>query len=129
MLHLKQVPDCYQPKLQQGARIPVQIKKENTGDKGHKLTSFLNIQGYYLVCMLFEPEICLSKKIKDPAVRAHLKQVVQTENAGQFGFMIRTKAQDAPYEVIQKEARYLIEEAKKLLASCDYLSAGSIILS
>lgn len=128
LLHFKQVPPCYQNKLQQGARIPVQIKKENTGDKGHKLTSLLNIQGYYLVCMVFEPQIRISKKIKDPLKRNTIKEHLEKISEGKYGFMVRTKAQDVPIEVLQKEAIYLMEEASKLMETKDCVSRGSILL-
>lgn len=128
LLHFKQVPACYQNKLQQGARIPVQIKKENTGDKGHKLTGLLNIQGYYLVCMVFEPEICISKKIKDVSLREKLKETLFGISHGKYGFMVRTKAQDVSLEVLQKEAKFLMEEADRLIQTKDYVSRGTVLL-
>ncbi|MGL4800562.1 MAG: ribonuclease E/G [Cellulosilyticaceae bacterium] len=128
LLHFKQVPDCYKNKLQQGARIPVQVKKENTGDKGHKLTCYLNIQGYYLVCMVFEPEVRLSKKIKDPTKRQTLKKTLEAISDGTCGFLVRTKAEHVPLEVIEREAVYLREVANKILSTKDNLSKGMVLL-
>ncbi len=127
LLQLKQVPPFYQNKIQQGARIPVQIKKEHTGDKGHKLTGFLTIQGYALVCMLYEPEICLSKKIRDQETRETLKTMLEEVAGGQCGFMVRTKAMTLPIEVIRQEAHYLLEEAKQLMQIKDHVSRGTCL--
>lgn len=127
LLHFKQVPPAYQNRMQQGARIPVQVKKENTGQKGHKLTGYLTIQGYNLVCMVFEPVICFSKKIKEPSKKQIIKEMLEKVTCGEVGFLVRTKAKDIPVHLLQKEAIYLVNEAKKLLQTKDFVCKGTLL--
>lgn len=127
LLHFKQVPDCYKNKLQQGARLPVQIIKENTGHKGHKLTSFLTLQGYYLVCMLHENQLCISKKIKDIALREAIQSKLAPYLDSGYGFIVRTKAQTCALEDLEEEANQLIRRAEELNQIKDHLSRGSIL--
>lgn len=127
MLHIKQIPDCYRKRVQVGARLPVQIVKQNIGEKGHKLTSKLNIVGKYLVCLPFEPGINISKKITDVTLRDNLKKYLQEIAGDTYGFIVRTHAEKAALEEILEDAKNLMEQTKKTLEGKDCLGKGSVL--
>lgn len=126
LLHLKQVPDFYLKKIQVGYRLPVQITKQNIGDKGHKLTANLNLTGKYLVCLPFEKGINISKKISHTPTRSKLKKVLGALEQS-YGFIVRTHAKEASVEALIQDAEELIREADKILASSQYLTKGTIL--
>ncbi|MEE1070809.1 MAG: ribonuclease E/G [Cellulosilyticum sp.] len=127
MLHFKQIPDIYLSKLQQGYSLPVQITKQNIGDKGHKLTAKLNISGKYLVCLPFEPGIHVSKKISNTSFREQIKKVLENELNSSYGFIVRTHAAEATIEEIIEDAKNLIMKVNTLLKEGQYLVKGSIL--
>ncbi|MGL4345899.1 MAG: ribonuclease E/G [Cellulosilyticaceae bacterium] len=128
LLHLNKIPECYDKRVQQGLRLPVQVIKENTGDKGHKLSAYINIPGYYLVCLPFENTINISKKISDPQKRKELKELITHVREDDFGFILRTNSQDVPYDVLEVEARQLMLQAKRLMKYKDTLTKGEVLL-
>lgn len=128
MLHFKQVPDAYLNKLQPGVRLPVQIVKQNIGEKGHKLTAKVNLSGRYLICLPFEPGINISKKITDQLLRQRLKEYLGAQDyAKRYGFIVRTHAEKVPFEVLMEDARQLVEKADQLMQTKDYLSKGTVL--
>ncbi|MBE6022831.1 MAG: hypothetical protein E7231_06310 [Cellulosilyticum sp.] len=127
MLHFKQIPEIYLSKLQQGYSLPVQITKQNIGEKGHKLTAKLNITGKYLVCLPFEPGIHISKKIHNSAMREQIKHTLEAKVDTSYGFIVRTHANDAQLEEIIEDARQLINKVDQLLEEGQYLVKGSVL--
>ena len=127
LLHMKQIPECYQNKLKQGSRLPVQVTKQNTGEKGHKLTAKVNLMGRFLVCLPFEPGISISRKIRDPEKRNQLKEIIENMSKGQYGFVVRTNAQNATPLQIERDAIELIQQADAFMKVKDCLSKGSIL--
>lgn len=125
LLHMKQVPECYQSKLFPGSRLPVQVVKQNTGEKGHKLTGKINLMGRFLVCLPFETGINISKKIKEQTIRETLKQKLQDLSGGRYGFIVRTTAKDASDELLEKDALELLEKADAFMKAKDCLAKGS----
>lgn len=128
LLHLSKMPQCYEKRVQQGLRLPVQVIKENTGDKGHKLSAFISIPGYYLVCLPFEDTINISRKITDPKDRAKLKTLIESIREDGFGFIIRTNSLEASEEVLRIEAMHLMTRAKKLMQYKDTMARGAVLL-
>ena len=127
MLHFKQIPEAYLPKLQQGYSLPVQITKQNIGEKGHKLTAKLNITGKYLVCLPFEPGIHVSKKISSSTVREQIKKSLEMQLDTSYGFIVRTHANGVPIEEILQDARNLMHKVDQFLTSGQYLVKGSVL--
>lgn len=127
MLHFKQIPDQYRNKLNIGSRLPVQIVKQNVGEKGHKLTSKLNVMGKYLVCLPFEPGINISKKITQTAYREQLKQALQQTVGEEYGFIVRTHAVQATLDEILADAKTLVAQVSQMLVGKDCLAKGSVL--
>lgn len=127
LLHIKQIPECYHTKLHPGSRLPVQIIKQNVGEKGHKLTGKISLKGRFLVCLPFETGINISKKIRDNAKRKQLKETLEEVVGETYGFIVRTQAEEATLEQIVKDARGLMEKAKQFMATKDFLARGNVL--
>lgn len=127
LLHMKQIPEHYQTRLYPGTRLPVQIVKQNVGEKGHKLTGKVNLKGRHLVCLPFEPGINISKKIQDTTLRRRIKETLEAHLKTDYGFIIRTHAKDIPLEEIEKDAQELILLADQFMQRKDCLSKGSLL--
>lgn len=128
LLHFKHIPECYKQPLNQGKRLPVQIIRENTGSKGHKLTAFINITGRHLVCLPFEEGINVSKKIREPKERTRLKEIIKRASEQQYGFIVRTSSQEATEDELIAEVNELMAQAQMLHQSKDHLEKGNILL-
>lgn len=125
MLHIKHIPEYYQARIHQGARLPIQVVKQNTGEKGHRLTGKINLKGRYLVCLPFEEGINISKKIKDETLRVKIKE--KLEAVSHYGFIVRTHARDANLEALVLDAKRLCEEADRLMQVKDHLEKGTVL--
>lgn len=128
LLHFKNIPSAYENKIQLGMRIPVQIQKENTGEKGNRLTSFVNIPGYYLVALPYEPGIQISKKIKSSQRRDELKTLLMPFVNEALGFIVRTNGKEATDTEIFNEATYLTEKVKQFHEMKANVQKGTILL-
>lgn len=127
MLHFKQIPEMYKKKLNMGCRLPVQIVKQNIGEKGHKLTSKLNLMGKYLVCLPFEKGINISKKITKTTYRESLKKHIEDAVGEAYGFIVRTHAMEATLDEIVEDAKELVCKANQILEGKDCLAKGSVL--
>ena len=94
--------------LKVGQDIMVQIYKEPISTKGPKVTMDISLPGRLLVYMPFSKRIGVSKQIEDKQEYNRLKSIVKKlkENlAG--GIIVRTEAEDATEEEIEREMKYL----------------------
>lgn len=94
--------------LKVGQDIMVQIYKEPISTKGPKVTMDISLPGRLLVYMPFSKRIGVSKQIEDKQEYNRLKNIVKKlkENlAG--GIIVRTEAEDATEEEIEREIKYL----------------------
>ncbi|MEF9959006.1 MAG: ribonuclease E/G [Niameybacter sp.] len=128
LLHFKNVPACYENKLQPGMRVPIQIQKENTGEKGNRLTSLVSIPGYYLVALPFEPGIQISKKIKSNERREQLRTILETVATDELGFIVRTNGKEASDEEILKEATYLRDKTMQFHKVKGNVQKGTVLI-
>ncbi|MCI4453480.1 MAG: Rne/Rng family ribonuclease [Thermodesulfobacterium sp.] len=94
--------------LREGQEILVQVVKEPLGTKGARLTTNLTIPGHYLVYLPLLDRIGVSRKIKDEAERARLKELVQNLRPPNSGWIIRTAAEGADEEVLKEEMEFLL---------------------
>jgi Rne/Rng family ribonuclease len=126
LLHIQQIPACYQNKIQIGLRLPVKVIKESVGDKGAKLTALIDLQGEYAICLPYESGVGISKKIKDNEQRERLKAFVE-ELYGEFGWIIRTQAEKASLEEMKEELEALSAIGKKLKVMGENVSKGTLL--
>lgn len=127
LLHLSQIPQPYKEKIHQGLRLPIQIVKQNIGEKGHKVTGKISLKGKYLICLPFETSISVSKKIKNQKLRIELKEMLGSLLTPSYGFIVRTHAQHVALEEIKEDADRLIDKASHIMGIRDYLAKGSVL--
>ncbi|MDZ5761715.1 Ribonuclease E/G [Candidatus Cyrtobacter comes] len=87
----------------------VQISKEERGNKGASVTTYISIAGRY--CILFPNSYGqhkISKKISNDKERQRLKSIVRKNIDEEHGIIIRTSGQDQLEKDIVRDIKYLI---------------------
>lgn len=111
----------YTLNLKEGQDILVQIDKQGTNIKGATVTTNLTITGKYVVLLLNEKNIAISKKIENKEKREFLKKFAIENLPKDYGIIFRTNCHNVSTEEIEKEVLCLIEKAKDLLAKANYI--------
>ena len=96
--------------LKEGQEIIVQIDKEERGNKGAALTSFVSLAGRYLVLMPNSPRAGgVSRRIEGDE-RANLKEQLDQLNVpDNMGMIIRTAGMGRELEELQWDLDYLVK--------------------
>jgi ribonuclease E len=123
-LPLKEIcPDVYQPSakktdgkvairdaVKEGQEIIVQVEKEERGNKGAALTTYISLAGRYLVLMPTNPKAGgVSRRISGEDrqdLREQLQQVIAPDNVG---IIIRTAGVGREAEELQWDLDYLLQ--------------------
>lgn len=87
----------------EGQSIVVQVSQERRAEKGAKVVRSLQFVGTYLVYCPFRMNIDASSRIGSFDRIKELKALVQDNEVGQEGWIIRTAAMDATSEEIKEE--------------------------
>lgn len=87
----------------EGQSIVVQVSQERRAEKGAKVVRSLQFVGTYLVYCPFRMNIDASSRIGSFDRIKELKALVQDNEVGQEGWIIRTAAMDASSEEIKEE--------------------------
>lgn len=101
--------------LQPGDWILVQVVKEMSDTKGPRLSAQLSLTGQGLVLLPFSPEVGLSQRILDPALRQQWRERLQTFLRPPYGVILRTQGQHLPLSALQAEYEHLIQKWETLL--------------
>ncbi len=107
--------------LHSGDEIMVQIVKEQFGSKGVRITTDISLPGRYVVFLPYSDYIGISRKIENESRRRKLTEILRDICPEGAGFIVRTAAETASAEEIQKEALRLISKFYKICK--DYASA------
>jgi ribonuclease E len=96
--------------LKEGQEILVQVEKEERGNKGAALTTFVSLAGRYLVLMPNNPRAGgVSRRIEGDD-RANLKEVLdQLKLPDEMGLIIRTAGMGREAEELQWDLDYLLQ--------------------
>lgn len=96
--------------LQEGQELIVQVEKEERGNKGAALTTFISLAGRYLVAMPNNPRAGgVSRQIEGEA-REDAKEALAALNVPpNFGLILRTAGIDQPPEELQWDFDYLLQ--------------------
>jgi ribonuclease G len=113
--------------IKEGESVLVQIAKEESGDKGAKLTALLSFTGHLLVYFPYTPHIGVSKKIKESERETLLKwgseQVSERE-----GMVIRTGCETFPEEEMNFELKSLKSQFLEAAKMAEGIKAPSLII-
>ncbi len=97
--------------------ILVQVAKEPISSKGPRLCAEITLAGRYLVLVPFSEKISISQKIKDPAERTRLKNLMDSIKPKNFGVIIRTVAENKKIELLEQDLKNLLEKWKFMFAN------------
>ena len=96
--------------LKKGQTVMVQVAKEAISTKGPKVTMDVSLPGRYLVFTPYQEYVGISKHIAEPEERQRLERVVDKlvkEYLGGKGVVVRTEAEGATEEELEREVKYL----------------------
>lgn len=112
--------------IKEGESILVQVAKEETGDKGAKLTALLSFTGHLLVYFPFTPHIGISKKINESKRGALQSWGHSVLNNGD-GLIIRTGCEEFPEKAMCLELDSLKRQFNETIKEAALKKAPSLI--
>ncbi|ORJ57571.1 Rne/Rng family ribonuclease [Geothermobacter hydrogeniphilus] len=114
--------------LHRGQEILVQITKEERGNKGAALTTFLSLPGRYMVLMPDDDARGISRKIPDGAERKALRAAISDlELPTNMGYIIRTAAIGKSADELKRDLDYLLRLYENISAHAEKCSAPALI--
>jgi ribonuclease G len=93
--------------ITEGQNIMVQAAKAPLGSKGARVTTHISLPGRFLVLVPTSDHIGISRKIEDETERNRLKEIVESLRRDNFGYIVRTAAEDVQKEKIAYEMGFL----------------------
>ncbi|OGR42725.1 MAG: hypothetical protein A2X35_01895 [Elusimicrobia bacterium GWA2_61_42] len=99
--------------LRKDQEVMVQVTKDAIGTKGMKVTMDVSLPGRYLVLTPFQEFVGVSKNIEDAEERKRLSEIMRkiadTKTLGTKGCIVRTEAEGATEEEMEREVKYLLK--------------------
>lgn len=124
---LAALPSKPRPTLRPGQELMVQVHKQPGGDKGPRLTCNITLPGRVLVLLPTLPYVGISRKIEREQERARLRDLAQRLCPEGMGLIIRTAADGADEQLIEREIRSLLEQWQEVSALARYRKAPSLL--
>jgi len=87
--------------------VLVQVVKEERGNKGAALTTYISLAGRYLVLSPNAPRGGISRKLKEEDRRAIKAILAQLNVPEHMGLIVRTAGKDQKLEALQRDLSYL----------------------
>lgn len=101
--------------LERGQEVLVQVVKEEVGNKGANMTTYLSIPGRCAVLMPGSDSNGISRKITGEERRSQLRDIITELNIPEgIGWIIRTASIDITKTALSKDVRYLIKLWKEI---------------
>ncbi|MEJ2092495.1 MAG: ribonuclease E/G [Syntrophobacterales bacterium] len=115
-------PDYYQEKvkerskvriqqaLKKGQELIVQVIKEESPTKGAYLSTYLSLPGRYLVLLVKQSHLGISRKIEKEEERQRLKDLAQKLGVpSEMGVIVRTVGEQGKQRTIAKDLNFLLK--------------------
>ncbi|RUM41500.1 MAG: ribonuclease E, partial [Desulfocapsa sp.] len=94
--------------LERGTEVLVQVVKEEVGNKGANMTTYLSIPGRCVVLMPGSDSHGISRKISGEERRSQLRDIMQNLRVPEgVGWIVRTASLDITKTALTKDVRYL----------------------
>lgn len=94
--------------LERGQELLVQVVKEEVGNKGANMTTYLSIPGRGVVLMPGSDSSGISRKISGEERRSQLREIMGSLNIPEgVGWIVRTASADVTKTALTKDVRYL----------------------
>ncbi len=106
--------------LKKDQEVLLQVTKDAISTKGMKVTMDVSLPGRYLVFTPFQEFIGVSKNIENADERKRLsdiiKKITTDADMGKKGCIVRTEAEGASEEELERELKYLIKLWESIIA-------------
>lgn len=93
--------------LKAGQELTVQIIKEQTGEKGPRISTRLTLPGHLVVLLLQSNIVGVSRRIDSQEETQRLKELGQALKPEGAGLIIRTASQDASVQALEEDIKAL----------------------
>lgn len=113
--------------IKQGQEILVQVEKDAVDEKGAVVTGRLSFAGKYVVLLINDTGIGISKKIENTTKREELKNISKEMLPEGFGLIMRTNCENVSTDEIKEEIRKLLEKSRIVLEKGNYTKAPLLI--
>ena len=101
--------------LERGQEVLVQVVKEEVGNKGANMTTYLSIPGRSVVLMPGSDSSGISRKISGEERRSQLRDIMSSLNIPEgVGWIVRTASADITKTALTKDVRYLSKLWKEI---------------
>ncbi len=101
--------------LEVGNEILVQVVKDEIGDKGPRISTYVSLPGRYLVFMPFsENEGGVSRRIEDEGERKRLRAILKDIQVPSGSFIVRTAGLEQAEEAIRADVKNLVHQWKTI---------------
>jgi len=87
--------------------VLVQVVKEERGNKGAALTTYISLAGRYLVLSPNTSRVGISRKLKEEDRRAIKAILAELDVPEEMGLIVRTAGKDQKLEALQRDFSYL----------------------
>ncbi|MFA5156028.1 MAG: Rne/Rng family ribonuclease [Candidatus Omnitrophota bacterium] len=116
------------PKIEKGQDVLVQVVKESFGTKGPRLSCHIGLAGRYLVLMVQESQVGISRRIEDDEERKRLRQILlELKLPKDVGFIVRTAAWGKSKQELLRDANFLIKLWKRMEKTIQMRKTPAII--
>jgi ribonuclease E len=112
--------------LRSGQPILVQVTKDPMRAKGARLTALISIAGRHLVLVPNARSLGVSKRLPDDE-RTRLRDIAQSLRPPQHGLIVRTAAEGAPQQDLDRDLRRLIEIWDEVSATAKKVTAPALV--
>lgn len=102
--------------LKQGAKILVQVRKEENAAKGAALSRDIKIPGQYAMVMPYNNHITISTRIADKAETERLIRLGKHISQGKFGIVFRAAAERMDNKTIEEEVQQQLIVIQSILS-------------
>lgn len=116
--------------LYKGQEVMVQVVKDSISTKGMKVTMDVTLPGRYLVLTPNQKYVGVSKNIEDLERRDQLNDYVEKlaeKYLEGMGCIVRTEAEEATDEELEKEIKYLYRQWKTIITRFENQPAPSML--
>src|SRR5918996_5685317 len=112
--------------LRSGQPILVQVTKDPMRAKGARLTALISIAGRHLVLVPNASSLGVSKRLPDDE-RTRLRDIAQSIRPPQHGLIVRTAAEGASQQDLERDLRRLIEIWDEVSATAKNATAPALV--
>jgi ribonuclease E len=99
-----------QQALKKGQELLVQVIKEESATKGAYLSTYLSLPGRYLVLLVKQSHLGISRKIEKEEERQRLRELAQKLGVPpEMGIIVRTVGREGKLRTLSKDLQYLLK--------------------